>query len=245
MSECLHVGGLRFQVRRGPRRKTLGLTVDRAGELVVHSPLATNREELREWVNTRLLWVHRKLALKEHLNRPSRRLEYVSGESFFWIGRNYRLKLVDEASYPLSLEGQRFFLRRKDRKDAADHFRRWYIRQGAAFINDRGIWWQPRLNVQAAKVTVGELGYRWGSCGKGHRLYFNWRLLQLPLRFIDYIVVHEMAHLIEHNHTRKFWEIIGYVLPDWEQRKAELESRWQDYASFGMPNSGSIKKRSL
>jgi predicted metal-dependent hydrolase len=81
---------------------------------------------------------------------------------------------------------------------------------------------------------VGDLGYRWGSCGKNDVIYFNWRLLQLPIRLIDYVVVHELAHLLEHNHTREFWRILDRVLPDWRQRQRELESQWQSFAGFGI-----------
>ena len=93
----LEVGGLTFEVRRSLRRKTLGLTVDRGGELVIHAPENTTDHELTRWTRSKLLWVHRTLARKEALAPKVRAPEFVSGENFSYLGRNYRLKIVRES----------------------------------------------------------------------------------------------------------------------------------------------------
>ena len=72
---------------------------------------------------------------------------------------------------------------------------------------------------------MGELGFRWGSCGKNGVIRFNWRLLQLQVRLIDYVIAHELVHLHEHNHSPEFWRILDRVLPDWRQRKDELAGK--------------------
>ena len=110
MSETLEVGGLTFEVRRSLRRKTLGLTVDRGGELVIHAPENTTDHELTQWTRSKLLWVHRTLALKEELAPKVREPEFVSGENFSYLGRNYRLKIVREPAEPLRFDGKHFWL---------------------------------------------------------------------------------------------------------------------------------------
>lgn len=223
MNETLEIGGLTFEVRRSLRRKTLGLTVDRAGELVAHAPEGTSDEELRRWVEGKLLWVHKKLLLKEELAGPSRRLEVVSGESISYLGRNYRLKLTDDhQEAPLCFDGHWFHLRKKDRCDAPRHFRQWYLDTGTQWLCKRAKTWDPKAGATPMRVSVGDLGFRWGSCGKNGTVYFNWRLLQLPVRLIDYVIVHELVHLHERNHTPEFWRILDRVLPDWRERKKEL-----------------------
>ena len=106
MSETLEVGGLTFEVRRSPRRKTLGLTVDRGGELRLHAPENTTEHELTRWTRSKLLWVHRALARKEALAPKVRAPEFVSGENFSYLGRNYRLKIVRERSRASALRRQ-------------------------------------------------------------------------------------------------------------------------------------------
>jgi predicted metal-dependent hydrolase len=234
MSETLHIAELEFEVRRGPRRKTLGLTVDRAGELVVHAPLTASDDELRKWVNRKLLWVHQKLAQKEELNSTIRSPEFVSGESFFYLGKSYRLRVVNKGEVPLSFDGERYLLRRTDLGDAAFHFRQWYLKTGTPWLTQRAATWESRVNVIPSRVKVSDLGFRWGSCGKDNVVHFNWRVLQLPVRLIDYVVVHELVHLLEHNHSREFWRNLDRVMPDWRQRKGRIESEWHSFAVFGM-----------
>lgn len=234
MSETLHIADLVFEVRRGPRRKTLGLTVDRAGELVVHAPQSASDEELRKWVNRKLLWVHRKLAQKQAMNSAVRTPEFVSGESFYYLGKNYRLRVVEHADVALSFDGERFLLRRADINDAVRNFHKWYLITGTPWLTQRVSTWGPRLDVQPLRIKVTDLGFRWGSCGKNHVVHFNWRVLQLPVRCIDYVIVHELAHLLEHNHTREFWRILDRTLPDWLERKRTIDSEWQSYCAFAI-----------
>jgi predicted metal-dependent hydrolase len=237
MSEALSIAELKFEVRRSSRRKTLGLTVDRTGELVVHAPESTGEEELRQWVHGKLLWVHRKLALKEELTGAAHQPDFVSGESIFYLGRNYRLKLVDEQDAPLRFDGHWFLLRREDRLDAPQYFRQWYQIRGTQWLKRRVKFWAPRAGAAPGRISVGELGFRWGSCGKNSVIHFNWRLLQLPVRLVDYVIAHELVHLQKRNHTAEFWQVLDRALPDWRERKSELESNWQSYAVFRSDNS--------
>jgi len=234
MNEILALADLEFEVRRSLRRKTLGLTVDRAGELVVHVPASTDADEVRQWVQKKLLWVHQKLALKDELVGTEQHPEFVSGESFFYLGRNYRLKVVTSQDTPLRFDGQWFYLRRKDRGAALGHFRQWYVDTGSPWLAKRVQTLQRKVGTAPARVSVSDLGFRWGSCGKSGVLHFNWRLLQLPVRLVDYVIVHELVHLLERNHTKKFRQIMDRVLPDWQRRDAQLDGGWRAYVAFGI-----------
>ena len=203
MTETLRLGGLVFEVRRSERRKTLGLTVDRGGELVAHVPAKTSVEELSRWIGKKLLWVHRKLALKEEAAPRMRGPEYVSGEAFCYLGRRYRLKLVDRQEQPLQFDGTRFTLRR-DARPAEPHFRRWYIATGADWLRRRVEALSARTASKPRRVEVRDLGFRWGSCGRNGVLLFNWKVLQLPVRLVDYVIVHELVHLREGHHGPAF-----------------------------------------
>lgn len=233
MNETIQLDGLEFEVRRSDRRKTLGLTVDRGGELVAHVPADTSSEELSRWINRKLLWVHRKLALKEEIAPKRRRPEYVTGETFCYLGRRYRLKIVDRQEDPLRFDGTRFNLRR-DALPAEPHFRRWYIHVGSGWLARRVATLAPRAGARPERIEVRDLGYRWGSCGRNGVIYFNWRLLQLPVRLVDYVIVHELVHLRERHHGPGFWTELEYVMPDWAQRKESLVSQAAEYLRFGV-----------
>ena len=234
MSETLEVGGLTFEVRRSLRRKTLGLTVDRGGELRLHVPENTPEQELARWTRSKLLWVHRALARKEALAPKVRVPEFVSGENFSYLGHNYRLKIVRDTTEPLRFDGKHFWLAAEARSEAEAHFRHWYICTGRDWLRERTTALARRTGTDASRIAVRDLGFRWGSCGKNGTLFFNWRLLQLPVRLIDYIIVHELVHLQELHHSPEFWQALERALPMWRQLKDALRSDGARFLVFGM-----------
>ena len=233
MTETLQLGGLVFEVRRSERRKTLGLTVDRGGELVVHAPAAVAADALSNWINKKLLWVHRKLALKEEAAPKMRAPEYVSGEAFCYLGRRFRLKVVEKEAHPLLFDGTRFMLRR-DARPAEEYFRRWYVEAGTEWLHRRVARLAKHTACNPARIEVRDLGFRWGSCSRNGVLFFNWKILQLPVRLVDYVIAHELVHLREGHHGPAFWEALGRAMPDWQQRKNTLAGKAKDYLVFGL-----------
>jgi len=233
MNEHFQLAGLVFEVRRSQRRKTLGLTVDRGGELVVHAPDCTGKDELERWTRKKLIWVHRKLALKEELRPRNHRPEYVSGEMFFYLGRGYRLVTVDQQDCPLVFDGRRFTLRRDSRAAAEEEFRKWYIATGAEWIAKRVRLLSRKTATSPSRIEVRDLGFRWGSCGRRDVVFLNWRLLQLPVRLADYVICHELVHLRVPNHSPAFWALLDGVQPDWRERKNELAEQAQAIHWFG------------
>jgi predicted metal-dependent hydrolase len=236
MTETLQLGGLDFEVRRSDRRKTLSLTVDRAGELVAHAPTETSTEELSRWVGKKLLWVHRKLALKHEAAPRMRGPEYVSGEAFCYLGRRYGLKVVAKQEQPLRFDGTRFILRR-DARPAEEHFRRWYLKTGTEWLCRRVERLSRHTDTNPDRIEVRDLGFRWGSCGVRGVLYFNWRLLQLPVKLVDYVIVHELVHLKAPHHGPQFRLALDAALPNWQKRKEEMRLRAAEFLAFGLVNS--------
>lgn len=228
MTELLRIDDLVFEVRRSSRRKTLSLTVDRGGELVIHAPDTTADEELYQWANSKLLWVYRKLAIREEMSPQINEPEYVTGERFAYLGRTYRLMVVKVQEIPFQFNGSCFTIRQDARAAAQEHFRQWYISRGAEWIKNRIQRLAPKVGVTPARIEVRDLGFRWGSCGMHQTLYFNWKGLQLPVRFLDYLLLHELIHLIEPNHSPSFWGCLERALPDWKQRKEELKKKARD-----------------
>lgn len=222
-ASSLEIDTLHFAIRRSQRRKTLELSVGRNGELTVRAPSTSKDGEIRAWVQSKLLWVHQKLARKaEGLLKPVSP-QYTSGESFHYLGRAYRLQIVKEQKEKLRFDGYQFCLRADARSIAPRLFRNWYREQGHPWLNERIQLLARRVGVLPTQIEIRELAYRWGSCGKNRQIYFHWKLLRLPVHLIDYVVVHELAHLIEPNHGANFWACLDRALPDWQERRAELE----------------------
>jgi len=231
MMETLQVGDLIFEVRHSQRRRTFGLTVDRGGELVVHVPAVAADEAITKWLNKKLLLVHRKLVLKEQAAPKMRAPEYVSGEGLCYLGRRFRLQIVEVAPKLLQFDGHQFVLR-SDARPAEEHFRHWYIQAGTRWLRPRVEWLCRHTGNKPNRIEVRDLGFRWGSCGKNRVLFFNWKILQLPVRLIDYVIIHELIHVTQRHHDRDFWAAMDRALPDWQVRKEELATRAKEYLVF-------------
>jgi predicted metal-dependent hydrolase len=234
MNETLHIGDLTFEVRRSTRRRTVGLTVDRRGELVIHAHEDIAAAQLERWTRKKLVWVHRKLALKQRAAPAASQPEFVSGERLSYLGRSCPLKIVRELEAPLRFNGTHFWLRQDALRTAPEHFRRWYILAGHEWLIGRVDRLAQKTGTKASGLNIRELGFRWGSCGKNSVLYFDWRIMQLPVRLIDYVVVHELVHLGEPHHGESFWQAVERALPSWQRRREELEHRAAEFLVFGI-----------
>jgi predicted metal-dependent hydrolase len=225
MTETLEISGLHFEIRRSAKRKSMGLTVDRGSQLVVHAPANADRSELQSWAGGKLLWVHRKLAIKRELESKVRSPEYLTGESFNYLGRRYRLRIVARQNQPLQFGPDGFRLRTDARAQAQDYFHRWYASVGTVWIQERIHTLTRKVGAQPLNVEIRDLGFRWGSCTQAGKIFINWKLLQLPVRLADYVIMHELAHLVVHHHGHEFWTLLDRAMPDWKKRQEELRKK--------------------
>jgi predicted metal-dependent hydrolase len=147
MIEHLQICDLNFEVRRSSRRTTLGLTLDRGGELIIHAPSGSAVEELGQWAQSKLLWVYRKLAIQEAMKPQVNLPEYVTGERFAYLGRTYRLMIVKDQDEALLFNGASFTLRQDARSEGHVHFRQWYISQGTEWVKDRIKQLTPKIGI--------------------------------------------------------------------------------------------------
>jgi predicted metal-dependent hydrolase len=221
MNETIHAAGLEFELRRSSRRTTLGLTVDRGGDLLAHAPEEVELDEITDYINSRLLWVHQKLAEKEPLRLRHRVPEFITGETIYFLGNSHRLRVTEDAGYALTFDGTAFVLSSRI-KEPFQHFRKWFIAQATPLIQRRVEWFQHRTTARPRKLRVCDLGFRWGSCGGNGNLNFNWQLAQLPMRLIDYVVAHEMVHLTIPDHSNRFWKAMSAIMPDYKERRDEI-----------------------
>jgi predicted metal-dependent hydrolase len=215
----LTIDNLSFELKRSSRRRTMQITVDRGGELILAAPPEVEEGRLRDFVREKRFWIYTKLAAKDQLQRAVPQKAFVDGEGFLYLGRSYRLRLVDEQAAPLKLQSGRFLLLRAVAGSGREHLIRWYSERARIWLGQRIKDFAARMEVQPAGVKVQDLGYRWGSCGKGDWIYFHWKSILLPPRIAEYVVVHELAHLHQPHHTPEFWQRVERAMPDYERRK--------------------------
>lgn len=213
---------LQFELRHSERRRTLEITVGREGELILSAPPGVPEKRLRDFIQRKRMWVYKQLARRDALATPAPRKQFVDGEGFAYLGRSYRLRLVPESDAAVKLVGGRFVMPKTLALQGREHLIRWYAARGKTWLADKVADYAARMEVMPAGVQVQDLGYRWGSCGKGGMLYFHWKTMLLPAPMAEYVVVHEMAHLHEPHHTAGFWRRVERAMPEFERRREQL-----------------------
>jgi predicted metal-dependent hydrolase len=226
------VGDLRVAVRPSAKRRSTEIVIERDGSLSLLAPVAANEQQLAKFVRDKRMWIYRKLSERQLLARHTAGKEFVTGEGFAYLGRNYRLRMVECQDRPLKLLNGRFLLMRSAQFKGRDHFIRWYEDHGRIWLRERVDIWANRMAVVPGAVNVRNLGSRWGSCGKGNRLNFHWALMTLPRNVIDYIIVHELAHIEAPAHDQKFWRTVERAMPDYRQRKSWLDQFGGQFADL-------------
>ncbi|MHA1862632.1 MAG: M48 family metallopeptidase [Candidatus Thorarchaeota archaeon] len=218
--ESINVDGLAFNVHRSDKRKTVGITIERDNSLALSVPFQTSNHEIERVVRRKKTWILTKLVEKEPLIKTNPTKEYVSGEGFSYVGRSYRLKIVENNSDAPKLRfyGSRFELRKDMTSFGRELFIEWYKERLLPTLEKHLALIAPRIPVSYGSVQIRDLGYNWGTCGRNNDLYFHWRVAMLPYRLIEYIVTHELVHLIEKKHNQEFWENVETILPDYGNR---------------------------
>lgn len=213
-------------------RETIGLSVDQSLELTVRAPMTATTDDVEDVLESRHEWILEKLYGLQEQSEPPYPKEYLSGEKLPYRGREYPLDVV-EADVPeprLSFDGLEFTLEVHRFDAPADHvsIRRkrqavvdWYLRQAKEDLPERCPRYESKLGLEDVPTEVGELDGRWGEYDDG-TVRLNWRLILAPVRIQDYVVVHELAHAAHGDHSDAFWNTVGTLIPDYEDRREWL-----------------------
>ena len=215
---------LEYQTVRSPKRKKLTITVERDRTIVVHAPQGISEEEVRRVVDAKRQWILTKLRhpqkYQDRLHPPGK--EVVNGESAPYLGTDYRIEVTETASGEIEFS-HIFMVPAAHQAKRREVLRDWYIAQAREKILPRVEQHARELGVRFAAAKIVDNRYRWGSCTVKDNVNFNWRLIKAPMFVIDYVIVHELAHLLEANHTPRFWNIVRAQIADLDKAKTWLK----------------------
>lgn len=218
---------LDYTIKRSAKRRKLTITVERDRSVVVHAPAGTSDEKIQEIVEAKRQWIFEKTQHDQKYaaaHPPGK--ELVSGESALYLGRNYRIEVVKDGLSEVRFD-HRFLIPKKQAGKRKEVLREWYIAKAKEKILPRVKLHARELGVDYAAAKIVDNRYRWGSCTVKDNVNFNWRLIKAPMFVIDYVIVHELAHLIEANHTPRFWNIVRTQTPTMEKAKTWLKENGQ------------------
>lgn len=218
-----------YELIRRPRRKTVAILIknDKVRVLV---PSRVSQERVQEFVRSKAQWVREKLRHNLEVRESLRPKEYVDGEAFSCLGQSYYLKVLDGKPDKASQKDGCFLVHvwnsisgeTRDRL-IVSQLTEWYMEKAAEVIEERVNGFSAQLTVRPRKIGIKNYRSRWGSCNARGEVYFNWRIIMAPQRVLDYVVVHELCHLIQLNHSKDYWKLLETIMPDYKESRVWLK----------------------
>ena len=220
-----------YVLRRSRRRRTTVFSVDGNG-LVVSAPWNTSESRIRHLMSEAANWILKKL--DEWSDCQPRKQRWADGEKLEYLGRELTLRIVadavlipailtEEAQLQVTVADPSSETRIRDAAIA------WFRRHGARNFSERIAHYALAMQLPEPKLFLSNAGTQWGSCNSKRQVRLNWKLIQAPQDIIDYVVVHELAHLIEMNHSKRFWQIVERHFPGHVQARQHLNERGHWY----------------
>ncbi len=209
-------------------RKTLAIKVEAAGKVTVIVPNQTSHEIIIEKVKSKAPWIIKKLDYFNNIEQQNKPKSFLDDDVFMYLGQDYRLRLemISTLAKPeINIESGKVLIRTPttDKKKLQMAMIDWYREKANEKIRERINFFQPQIPKKPNRVVIKEQKKRWGSCSSKDNLNFNWKIIMAPTSVIDYIVVHELCHLVFLNHSKEFWNILATILPDYRDRKVWLD----------------------
>ena len=217
-----------YSVKRSSRRKKVTITIERDRRVVVHAPNHASDEVIARIVEAKRHWINDKTRhSQKYTSRPHPRgKELVSGESALYLGRSYRIEVVDTETEIIRFD-QRFLIPALSARLKKGAMREWYIARAKERILPRVVKQAQELGVSFGQARIVDSRYRWGSCTVCDNINLNWRLIMAPIFVVDYVIAHELAHLLEPNHTPRFWNIVKTQVPNMDRAREWLREHGQ------------------
>ena len=217
-----------YSVERSSKRTKVTITVERDRTVIVHAPNHASDETIARIVQAKRYWIYEKTGhAQKYTDRPHPPgKELVNGESALYLGRSYRVEIVNNDAEGIRFD-QRFLIPASLAPQEKSAMREWYITRAKKRILPRVGKQARELGVSFGRARIVDSRYRWGSCTVRDNINLNWRLIKAPMFVVDYVIVHELTHLLEPNHTPQFWNIVKTQVPTMDRARGWLREHGQ------------------
>lgn len=206
-------------------RRTIAVQVSENGLITIRVPIGINEVRIYEFLEKHRNWITRKQnEIKKRVSfyKPKR---FVESEKFLYLGKYYpfRFDYSDSGNRGLRFDNGFFLNRDLSECRLRELFENWYRKAARKVISERADFYSGQSGLRYSKLRITGAKKRWGSCSVKGYINFSWRLVMAPLNVIDYVVVHELVHLVEKNHSKRFWNTVGHLKPDYKKLREWLK----------------------
>ncbi|HEY5585926.1 MAG TPA: SprT family zinc-dependent metalloprotease [Ruminiclostridium sp.] len=220
---------LQYTLKRSSRR-TVGIAIEKNGLVKVACPNYTSESYINQLLLNKMQWILEKLANIEAKESKTKKAKvFEDGEYFSYLGKEYKLKLVgsiDLKRPTVWLEDENFVITLPinfEKEKIRNSLKLWYVERFKLLIEERINNYSKIIGVYPQRITIREQKTRWGSCSAKGNLNFNWKLIMASLEVLDYVVIHELCHMKEMNHSKEFWKLVEYIFPQYKKCRAWLK----------------------
>lgn len=208
------------------QRKTLGIAVHPDSTVTLKAPLDAAPEDIQKKVRHRAAWILRQKRYFESFGIPTAERQYINGESHLYLGRQYMLKIKEGRSNVVHYQNNILEVVCQNKKEAAKVLQLWYLERAQIKFPEYAkpiIEQFAAYGVQPKSLSVRKMEKRWGYCTTDGNIFLNPRLICAPRCCIEYVITHELCHLVHRNHTKDFYTLLSKEMPHWEKWKTKLE----------------------
>jgi predicted metal-dependent hydrolase len=223
---------IRFDIKY-KNRTSIGIVIDSYGNIEIHAPKGTTDDKVLQLLEEKWDLILRKLKeMKEMVSGPQKKV-YESGESFLFLGNAYPIEILEDINITqeqvVFKQGKlQIYVKEPETEKIQQALRRFYYQQCKLIVTKSISSYQSHFKTKPRSVSISDSKTTWGTCDSKMQLTFNWRLAMAPKEVIDYVVVHEMCHMVHLNHDRSFWRLVGKIMPDYEEKENWLTlSSWK------------------
>lgn len=209
-------------------RKRLRITVKPDLSVLADAPSRFSEDDAKEAVRSKARWILRQLASFEEFHPLPMPHKFISGETFIYLGRQYRLKVLSGDKAPAKLRGRHLHVTVPDRSDTAvvkEAVDAWYRARAEGIFRRYLVTCMEvasRHGITEPELSIRDMRTRWGSCSSVGRVTLNLKLIYAPIHCIEYVIMHELCHLVHHDHSPRFYQLLTRCMPDWEKRRTVL-----------------------
>lgn len=216
------------EVIKTKRKRSASIEIDH-GTVKVLVPSSLSDARIQSLISDRRGLIEKKLHHQQQITKPKLK-EYVNGESFAYLGKNYRLKRLLGQSGDAKLKHG--YIQIPIPENALDgdieasvrsSLEAWYRDHATSKLKEKTLRYASILGLKPNSVSIKDYKARWGSCSPSGDISYNWRIIMAPHHIVDYVVVHELCHLLEHNHSARYWRLVGNVIRDYKECREWLK----------------------
>ncbi len=212
------------------KRKTIALIVESNGDLIIRAPKRATKREINALVKKHADWIVEKQDEVRKEQEAFTPRQFAEGEEFYFLGKSYALQYTGAKKSTLRLWGEKLQVARSVQEKPERVIEQWYKKEARQIFTERVNFYAEKYGFEYNKLKLSSAKRRWGSCSSIGNINLTWRLVMAPPEIIDYVVVHELCHLREQNHSKAFWAQVGAIMPNYKARRKWLKENGRRFS---------------